>query len=242
MRPRGGDGKKKGREGSVVGRRNPHGPYGIVGERIVWASAPASGFEPGPPATGRACCRYTSGPSAGRPRTGVCHHPSGWSAVDRVLPALRHTTVVRQGVTVRRAHPADATGRTDRPRPGPPSRTAIRGERPQASRCVIRRSNRGQPRECGECIVCRHPGGLGQEPHAATQGTPPTAGWVSRPIPRTRWGVDGRADGMGTARPFLGLFLLFVVNSPADWPCGRPDARFFAPDLAEATFVGVGLC
>lgn len=42
--------------------------------------------------------------------------------------------------------------------------------------------------------------------------------------------------------PFLGLFLLFVVNSPVDWPCGRPDARFFAPDLAEATFVGVGLC
>lgn len=50
----------------------------------------------------------------------------------------------------------------------------------------------------------RYPGGLGQEPHAATQGTPPTAGWVSCPIPRTRWGVDGRADGMGTARPASG--------------------------------------
>lgn len=100
------------------------------------------------------------------------------------------------------ARPPRGCDGTHRPaRPGPPSRTAIRGERPQASRCVIRRSNRGQPRECGECIVCRHPGGLGQEPHAATQGTPPTAGWVSCPIPRTRWGVDGRADGMGTARP-----------------------------------------
>lgn len=192
---------EKGREGSVVGRRNPHGPYGIVGERIVWASAPASGFEPGPPATGRTCCRYTSGPSAGRPRTGACHHPSGWFSCGgpgAPGPASHHGCPSWCDGEAR--PPRGCDGRADRRHPGRPSRTAMRRGRPCASPHDST-DDRGQPRECGECIVCRHPGGLGQEPHAATQGTPPTAGWVSRPIPRTRWGVNGRADGMGTARP-----------------------------------------
>lgn len=199
MRPRGRGWKRAVRvpssDGGILTALMGSSESGSYGRR-----RPPRDSNPDLPPQGRACCRYTSGPSAGRPRTGVCHHPSGWSAVDRVLPALRHTTVVCHGVTVRRARPADATGRTDRPRPGPPSRTAMRRGRPCASPHDST-DDRGQPRECGECIVCRHPGGLGQEPHAATQGTPPTAGWVSRPIPRTRWGVDGRADGMGTARP-----------------------------------------
>lgn len=98
-------------------------------------------------------------------------------------------------------------GHADWPRPCPPCRTTMRRGATPMPRCMIRRDNRfGRapetvPAACGSAVFRRHPGGLGQEPHAATQGTPPTAGWVSCPIPRTRWGVDGRADGMGTARP-----------------------------------------
>lgn len=133
MRPRGGDGKKKGRGVSAVRRRTPHDPYGIVGERIVWASAPATGFEPGPPATGRACCRYTSRPSAGRPRTGVCHHPSGWSAVDRVLPALRHAaSLSRHDGEARPPRGCDGTHRPAPPR-SPVSDGNTRGATPSVS-------------------------------------------------------------------------------------------------------------
>lgn len=143
MRPRGGDGKKKGRGVSAVRRRTPHDPYGIVGERIVWASAPASGFEPGPPATGRACCRYTSRPSAGRPRTGVCHHPSGWSAVDRVLPALRHAaSLSRHDGEARPPRGCDGTHRPAPPRSSRLGRQCA-GNNP-TPRCMIRRDDRGR--------------------------------------------------------------------------------------------------
>lgn len=191
---------EKGREGSVVGRRNPHGPYGIVGERIVWASAPASGFEPGPPATGAGVLplhqRAVGRASPNRRMPPSIRMVRGGPGAPG--PASHHGCLSWCDGEARPPRGCDGTHRPAPPR-SPVSDGNTRGATPSVS---LRDStdDRGQPRECGECIVCRHPGGLGQEPHAATQGTPPTAGWVSCPIPRTRWGVDGRADGMGTAR------------------------------------------
>ena len=104
---------------------------------------PPRDSNPDLPPQGRACCRYTSGPSAGRPRTGVCHHPSGWSAVDRMLLALRHTTVVCHGVTVRRARPADATDTPTGPAPVPRVGRQCAGNNPMP-RCMIRRDDRGR--------------------------------------------------------------------------------------------------
>ena len=93
---------------------------------------PPRDSNPDLPPQGRACCRYTSGPSAGRPRTGVCHHPNRmgflrWTGCSR--PCV--TPQACRGMTVRRARPADATGRTDRPRPGPRVGRQCAGERPR---------------------------------------------------------------------------------------------------------------
>lgn len=133
--------------------------------------------------------------------------PSFWTGLRQAGRSRPYvTSQACHGMTVRRAHPADTMGTPTGLAPVFRLGRQCAGSDPMP-RCMIRRDNRFRttpetvPATCGSAVFRRHPGGLGQEPHAAIQGTPPTAGWVSCPIPRTRWGVDGRADGMGTARP-----------------------------------------